>query len=71
MLAILEKKIGKKAKIEYIDRHKADITASLADVNKAKRILGWNPQVNLDQGISNMVQWFIEEKDWIKQVKLP
>ncbi len=71
MLTILEKKIGKKAKVEYIDRHKADITASLADVSKAKRILGWNPQVSLDQGISNMVQWFIEEKDWIQQVELP
>lgn len=71
MLSILESKIGKKAKVEYINRHKADITTSQADVSKAYQILGWQPQVNLEQGISRMIQWFLDEKDWIEQVELP
>ncbi len=71
MLSMIETEFGKKANVNYIHRHKADITTSLADVSKARQILGWDPQVGLKQGISAMVGWFLEEKDWIQQVELP
>lgn len=39
------------------------------DSSKAKRDLGWTPQVELDQGIRDTVQWYLDNSDWIEQVR--
>ncbi len=68
---ILDEKIGKKANIQYIDQHKADVMQNCANVEKAKQILGWEPKVNLDLGITNLVDWYMQERDWVSQVATP
>jgi UDP-glucuronate 4-epimerase len=71
LVRIMEEKIGKKANIEYIDQHKADVMQNCANVDKAKNLLGWIPEVNLDLGISNLVNWYFAERDWVSQVVTP
>ena len=71
LVRIMEEKIGKKANIEYIDQHKADVMQNCANVDKAKNLLGWVPEVNLDLGISNLVNWYFAERDWVSQVANP
>ena len=71
LVRIMEKKIGVKANIEYIDSHKADVMQNCANVEKAKSILGWEPKVLLDQGISNLVEWYFQERNWVSQVATP
>jgi nucleoside-diphosphate-sugar epimerase len=68
LVRIMEEKIGKKANIQYIDQHKADVMQNCANVEKAKQILNWEPKVNLDQGIANLVNWYFQERDWVSQV---
>lgn len=69
LVRIMEKKIGKKANIEYIPQHKADVMQNYANVEKAKQLLNWQPEINLDQGISNLVDWYFEERAWVSQVE--
>lgn len=71
LVRIMEEKIGKKANIQYIDQHKADVMQNCANVEKAKQMLSWEPQVNLDQGITNLVNWYFQERDWVSQVATP
>ncbi|MDO9085532.1 MAG: SDR family NAD(P)-dependent oxidoreductase [Anaerolineaceae bacterium] len=71
LVRIMEEKIGKKANIEYVDQHKADVMQNCANVDKAKNLLGWVPEVNLDLGISNLVKWYFAERDWVSQVATP
>jgi nucleoside-diphosphate-sugar epimerase len=71
LVRIMEEKIGKKANIQYIDQHKADVMQNCANIEKAKQILSWEPQVNLDQGIANLVNWYFQERDWVSQVATP
>lgn len=40
------------------ERH-GDIRHSLADISKAKAILGYNPVYNLDDGLKKALQWYI------------
>jgi UDP-glucuronate 4-epimerase len=63
-----EKTIGKPAKIEYASAHPADMSASWANVEKAKQMLGWSPKVSLDEGIQQVVNWYQQENDWASQV---
>jgi len=68
MITRLEDLIGKKARLEILPFHKADMLSNLADVSKARQILGWEPRVNLDEGMRRLVDWYREERHWASQV---
>ncbi|KAF0111138.1 MAG: NAD-dependent epimerase/dehydratase family protein [Chloroflexi bacterium] len=71
MLHKIEERVGKKARVEYIPRHPADVDANWADVQKAQRLLGWQPRVTLDEGITQLVNWYMEQRAWASQVLTP
>lgn len=66
----LEDLLGKKAKIRYMPFHKADLTETQADISKAKRILNWEPKTDLKEGLKKTVQWYTENRDWLKDIRL-
>jgi len=45
-IKLIEKYTWKKANFEYKEFHKADIKATWADINKAEKLLNWQPQIN-------------------------
>ncbi len=68
LLAMIETMIGKKACIDFRPFHPADMMKNLADVSKANRLLGWQPRVNLQQGVQNLVDWYQRERAWAAQI---
>jgi len=66
----LEAIIGKKAKIDLKPFHAADIKETWADIEKAKDILEWEPHVSLDEGLEKSVQWYMDNRDWLKDVRV-
>lgn len=46
--------------IVYGENRKGDIPHSLASIEKAKRILKYNPQFNLESGLKLAVKWYWE-----------
>jgi len=59
VISILEEITGKEAKIKYIEKQRGDVMHTYADVNKAKRLLGWNAKVNIKDGLKKYVEWVI------------
>lgn len=70
MIEYVEELLGKKAKIINKDFHKADMMATWADITKAKKLLGWEPKVDLKTGLENTVNWFLDNKDFAFDIKL-
>ena len=68
LIAKFENAIGKKAKAKHFPAHPADMSASWADISKAKQILSWEPGISLDEGIQNVIQWYRQEHHWASQV---
>lgn len=66
VIKLLEKHLGKKAKRKVLKRHPADVTATWAHIDKAKKFLGWKPNMPLEQGIENTVNWFLDNKKFLK-----
>jgi len=56
-IKLIEKYTGKKAKYKFNEFHKADIKATWADIGKAKRLIDWQSQVDLEEGIKRTVIW--------------
>ena len=48
---------------------KSEVKRLGCDNAKAKRLLGWEPQVSLDEGLKETIEWISENKKMIKLVK--
>jgi len=68
MIRSLEDLIGRKADVTHLPLHPADMLTNWADVSKARRLLGWEPQVNLQEGMRSLVDWYMQERAWTSQV---
>lgn len=68
LIRLLEEIIGKKAVVEYGPFHPADMRNNWADVSKAGRLLGWEPQVPLQEGVRRLVDWYMAERSWAREV---
>lgn len=68
MIGLIEKNLGKKARIIYKPVHIADMKATWADIGEAKKTLGWMPKVDLDEGIRRTVEWYNANRRWLKKV---
>jgi len=69
-LHLIEEKLGKKAKIVHESSHPADMQATWADIQKAERILEWRPEIDINAGIVNSVQWLLDNDALTKVIHL-
>ena len=70
VIATLEDLLGKKAKINYRDFHKADLKSTWADISKANDLLGWEPKISLQEGLENSVKWYVDHQPWSSSLDL-
>jgi nucleoside-diphosphate-sugar epimerase len=68
LIAMIETMLGRQAIIEHHPFHPADMMNNLADVSKARNLLGWQPRVGLAEGVRNLIDWYMAERDWASQV---
>lgn len=62
LVSLVEKHLGKKAKINFAPFQKGDVIQTFADIEKAQNLLGFNPKTSLDEGISKFISWYQEYK---------
>jgi len=70
VIETIEAHLGKKAVIDYRPFHKADLKETWADITKAKNLLGWEPKLGFEEGIKKTVDWYLENRDWLKDVEV-
>lgn len=56
----IETATGKKADLNFQPMAKGDVLTTYADVSKARRLLGYDPKVSLQEGIERFVKWYKE-----------
>jgi len=69
VIKLMEEYLGKKAVINYQPRQSADMLVTWADITKAKKILNWQPKFTIEEGIRNSVNWYLDNRDWAKDVR--
>jgi UDP-glucuronate 4-epimerase len=57
-VTLVESELGGKAKLEDKPMPVGDVPKSHADTTKARRALGYEPRVSVDQGVAAFVQWY-------------
>jgi len=54
----LEQALGKKAVLRFLPNQPGDMEVTYADITHARRLLGYNPQVPLRQGVRLFAEWY-------------
>ncbi|MFX0043243.1 MAG: GDP-mannose 4,6-dehydratase [Candidatus Hodarchaeota archaeon] len=62
LIHILEKKLDKKLEYDTFDWRPSDQKVYISDISKAKKLLGWEPQVNKLNGIKKLINWVQNDK---------
>lgn len=50
--------------------HPADVPATWADINLARKILNWSPNVTLETGLRRTVEWYQQNRDWVSSLNM-
>ena len=58
LIGIIEKLLGKKARLAERAEERGDVRQTCADVTRARRILGYEPRVGIQEGIGRFVEWY-------------
>ncbi|PIP67048.1 MAG: protein CapI [Parcubacteria group bacterium CG_4_9_14_0_2_um_filter_41_8] len=59
-IELIEKNFGKKAEKNYLPMQEGDFLENFADIEKAKKDLGFEPKTSLEEGLKNFVEWYKE-----------
>ena len=58
LVELLEQNLDTKAEIDRQPLQPGDVPVTYADISKAKRLLNYNPQTKIEDGIPKFVEWF-------------
>jgi UDP-glucuronate 4-epimerase len=63
LISSIENVVGTKSTIEQLPEQPGDVPKTFADISKAKRLLGYEPQTRLDDGLEEFYKWFVQYKE--------
>ena len=58
----LERLLSKRAKIVEVPTPPSEPLITYADITKARKLLNYNPTVNIEQGLARFIEWMRQEK---------
>jgi len=70
VVRLLEQELGKQARLEFGPAQAADVRATWADIERARRLLGWEPKVTLEEGVKRLVDWYRDNRELAATLRL-
>ncbi len=62
-IRIIERELGKKAHIEFMDMQPGDVPETFADIEDTSRLTGFKPTTTIAEGVPRFIAWY---KDYYK-----
>jgi UDP-glucuronate 4-epimerase len=59
LIVAIEAAVGRKAQIHRLPEQPGDVPLTSADISKARKLLGYNPQTPFREGLPRFVDWFL------------
>jgi UDP-glucuronate 4-epimerase len=58
LIATLGEALGVELRVERLPEQPGDIPVTCADIEKARRLLGWEPTLSFEEAVGRFVEWF-------------
>jgi UDP-glucuronate 4-epimerase len=62
LIELIEKALGQKAVIDRQPAQPGDVPRTYADISRARKLLGYQPRVKIEDGIPKFVDWFRQKR---------
>ena len=62
LISLLEKELSARALIDWQPPQPGDVPQTFADISKARRLLGYNPRIEIETGLHRFIEWFREHR---------
>lgn len=67
-IKLVERLVGKSAKIKQMPEQPGDVKITYADITKAKKLLGWEPKTKIEEGMEKFTKWYLKNYNWISRL---
>ncbi len=58
LIGLIERELGLRADVELLPAQPGDVPVTFADISKARRLLNYEPQTLIEEGIGRFVGWY-------------
>jgi UDP-glucuronate 4-epimerase len=62
LIAEIGKALGKEPVIQRLPDQPGDVPRTFADISKARKLLGYNPETRIAEGIPKFVEWYLAKR---------
>jgi UDP-glucose 4-epimerase len=69
LAALVQKVAGNKVTIKHVPPRKGDVRHSLADISAARKAFNFNPQVEIQSGLTEYMKWLSRDPVTLKQIQ--
>lgn len=63
IIAILNTLVGRELPVIYSETRTGDVQHSLADISKARELLGYDPQIDVPTGLAHTLDWYRQQEE--------
>ena len=64
MINTIANELNVEVKIKQLPMQPGDVEKTLADISKAKKLIGYEPKTTFEQGIKKFIKWYKENPDY-------
>ena len=66
---LVAKAAGRPVKVEHLPPSPADVSATWADIRRARNELCWAPMISCEEGVRRLAEWYGAERDWAAELR--
>lgn len=70
VIGVIERLTSESAKVKYAPAHPADALIAWAAIDRASKLLGWSPQVAIEEGLERTLQWYRKEREMVLAIDM-
>ena len=63
LVKLIEIATREKAILKFVNRQPGDVSMTCADIRKARKMLKYFPETNIDEGLTKFISWYKEKKE--------
>ncbi len=69
LISTVENVTDKKANLKFKTKRNGEMTVTYANIEKAKKMLNYNPQTSLEQIVKKYLEWFVIQEEWYRKLE--
>jgi UDP-glucuronate 4-epimerase len=68
LIKIIGKNLKAVPKLKELPFQQGDVPITFADISKSKKVLGWSPEISINEGVKKFIKWYNEKEEFLNKL---